>query len=286
MAIASDDILGYLMEDDDGVIQAGSIVVIADGSKNSFKGTNVARLNKVSLNEDDGYTTSHIGTYVKAQEKMYKLDGAFHSRRSMVIGLEDGATSGTLNITSEYEGLDSEMHMVIDSGTINVTADDDGINVNEDDTSVFIMTGGSLTVTAGGDGIDSNGYVVFTGADKLSITSSGAGDNAIDYDVGMYMADAVKEIYNGTGGEGGDPGTDPGTGGGTGPGDPDDEDTATPTTLMSITDTNGNEIASVKLNATAIKYDETEQNARDIPASSTDFKLVLPVNNFGNITDN
>ncbi|MBR0251932.1 MAG: carbohydrate-binding domain-containing protein, partial [Synergistaceae bacterium] len=138
-------------------LYAGAAVVIADGTTNTFTGTNVARLNDVTVNTDDGYTTSDVGNYVKAQEKLYKLDGAFHSRMSMVIGLEDGATSGTLNVDADYEGLDSEMHLLINSGTINVTADDDGINVNEDDTSVFFMEGGNVYVTStGGDGVDSN----------------------------------------------------------------------------------------------------------------------------------
>ena len=45
--------------------------------------------------------------------------------------------------------------------------EDDGINVNEDNVSVFTMNGGTLHIFAGlgaeGDGIDSNGYIVVNG---------------------------------------------------------------------------------------------------------------------------
>ena len=175
--------------DEDGVY-AGAVVVLADGKTNTFTGTNVPRLNEATVNEEDDYTTSDVGTYVKAQEKLYKLDGAFHSRRSMVIGLQDGATSGTLNVNADYEGLDSEMHLLINSGTINVTAGDDGINVNEDNMSVFFMEGGTVTVTStGGDGVDSNGYIVATDG-KLYVTagSNATGNEAgIDYDCGASI---------------------------------------------------------------------------------------------------
>ncbi|MBQ3645934.1 MAG: carbohydrate-binding domain-containing protein, partial [Synergistaceae bacterium] len=179
---------------DSNDVYAGAVVVIANGTTNTFTGTNVPRLNDVTVNTDDSYTSSDLGNYVKAQEKLYKLDGAFHSRRSMVIGLADGATSGTLNVNSDYEGLDSEMHLLINSGTINVTADDDGINVNEDNMSVFYLEGGTVTVkSSGGDGIDSNGYVVATGG-KLYISAGStaigaAGESGIDADKYVEITD-------------------------------------------------------------------------------------------------
>ncbi|MBQ9419882.1 MAG: carbohydrate-binding domain-containing protein [Synergistaceae bacterium] len=199
-------------EDNDGVINAGATVLLVGGTTNTFTGTNLARINKLKVNTSDGYSeTADSLKYVKSLKKMYKLDGAFHSRMSMVIA-DDGSKTGDpgkLIINADYEGLDSEEHMYIDSGVITVTADDDGINVNDDNVSVFHMAGGSLTVTStGGDGIDSNGYIIFTGADALSVTassnntkpSSTSGLNAqaegpLDADKAVYMTDAVFAIY-------------------------------------------------------------------------------------------
>ena len=125
---------------------AGAIVVIADGSTNSFTGANVYRMLKPEPKKN---VTAIDGSDVSQQKKRYKMDGAFYSFKSIVIGAENNPGTGTLSITSTtYEGLDGEMHMLIDSGTINVTAEDDGINVNEDDTSVFTMNGGTLTIIA------------------------------------------------------------------------------------------------------------------------------------------
>ena len=176
---------------------AGAVVLIADGSENTFTGTNVARLNNVEINddyEDDANAESYIGQFVKAQDKMYKLDSAFHSRMSMVIGLEDGATSGKLEINSDYEGLDSELHMLIESGNVKVTANDDGINVNEDNISVFTQTGGALTITSTyGDGIDSNGHAVF-GYDKTTVLNITAG-NQSQNSAGEAGVDAEGKVY-------------------------------------------------------------------------------------------
>ena len=167
-SVVSFDVANNLYDEAD--VKAGAVVVLADGSTNTFTGTNVARLNKITIDEDD-YAETDVGTYVKAQKKMYKLDAALHSRMSMVLGLADSATSGSLNVISDYEGLDSEEHMLIESGTINVKADDDGINVNDDDVSVFTMTGGTLTISAG------------------SSRQNSAGEAGIDAEKGVYIYD-------------------------------------------------------------------------------------------------
>lgn len=213
MASDSSDVSAYVLEN------AGAVVTISDGTTNNFTGANVYRI--LLPKAKNSSVTAINGKDISAQKKLYKMDGAFYSHRSMVI---QGGTNGTgtLNITSTtYEGLDSEMHMNIEGGIISVTAEDDGINVNEDNISVFTMNGGSLTVKApNADGIDSNGYIVITSADVLSITAKDASkpenkanlnsgaDGALDADCGVYMSDEVFEIYtansDGTDAHGGD----------------------------------------------------------------------------------
>lgn len=110
-----------------------------------------------------------------AQKKARKTDGAFYSYVSMnVTGGAEG--SGVLNITSTFEGLDTELHLTVNGGNINIFSQDDGINVNEDGVSVLTVNGGSLHILAGlgseGDGIDSNGYVVINGGTVVALGAS------------------------------------------------------------------------------------------------------------------
>lgn len=179
---------------------AGAIVIIAEGSTNNITGSNVYRI----LQADKKSSATKIdGSDISDQKKLYKMDGAFYSFMSMVIGAEDNRGGGRLNITSTtYEGLDSEMHLLVDSGIIKVTAEDDGINVNEDNTSVFTMDGGSLTVIAkNGDGIDSNGYIVINNG-TLDITAAqdsnqlnAQAEGPLDADLGVYMAEGVTYTH-------------------------------------------------------------------------------------------
>ena len=162
---------------------AGAKIIISDDTVNNFTGANVYRMLKC---EGKGSNTSGVidGTDVDQQKKLYKMDGAFYSFVSMVIGAPSGGKgTGTLNITSTtYEGLDSELHLTVDSGIINITAPDDGINVNEDMASVFTLNGGTLSVTStGADGIDSNGYIVLNkGTLNICSMSENGAEGALD----------------------------------------------------------------------------------------------------------
>ena len=145
---------------------------------------------------------------------------------SMAIGGGSKA-NGVLNIKSTtFEGLDTEMHLTIESGTVTVYGHDDGINVNEDDVSVFSLLGGSLKVTSEvGDGIDSNGYVYFSGG-SLDITAgsqkqNSAGEAGIDAEKSVYIYNDnayTWSAYSGSTGTNTGTGTDNGSGTNTGNG--------------------------------------------------------------------
>lgn len=148
---------------------AGANVVLAAGSENTFTGSHVARIYQ------EGTT-----------KKRYKYDGAFYSCMSMNVGGDDGDDSGVLNIVADNEGLDSELHLTVNGGTIRIQAQDDGINTNEDGVSVTTINGGSLTINAGlgaeGDGIDSNGYLVINGGTVWTMSNESSPDGGIDAD--------------------------------------------------------------------------------------------------------
>ena len=148
---------------------AGANVVIAAGSTNHIDGSHVARIYKE-------------GT----AKKLHKYDGAFYSKMSMNIYGDNGDDSGVLNITADNEGMNSEMHLTIHGGTINIESQDDGINTNEDYVSVTTVNGGSLYIEAGrgaeGDGIDSNGYLTINGGTVCTMSNERTPDGGIDAD--------------------------------------------------------------------------------------------------------
>ena len=156
--------------------EAGINIVIADNSINNFTGTNIYRMLKPEYKKESAVV----------QKKLRKIDGAFYSFVSMNISGQEKAT-GILNITSGFEGLDDELHLTIDGGNINIYAQNDGINVNEDNVSVFTMNDGTLHIFAGlgaeGDGVDSNGYIVVNGGTIAGGTPSGS-DELLDSDCG------------------------------------------------------------------------------------------------------
>ena len=155
---------------------AGINVVLADGSENTFTGSHVARI------YEEGTT-----------DKLHKYDGAFYSKMSMNIGGESEGT-GVLNIDGDNEGLDSELHLTINGGVINIRAQNDGINTNEDGVSVTTINGGTLQINAGlgieGDGIDSNGHLIINGGNVYSTANERSGDGGLT-PTGIFSSTAV-----------------------------------------------------------------------------------------------
>ncbi len=164
--------------------KAGANIVIADGTENNINGSYVAKIYK-------SYELSEDGTEVIDSKKLHKYDGAFYSKKTMNInGGEKG--DGVLNIKSENEGLDSELHLTINGGNINITSGNDGINTNEDNVSVTTINGGNLNIlvngsTGEGDGIDSNGWLVINGGSVTAQACATSGDAGIDSDLGIYI---------------------------------------------------------------------------------------------------
>lgn len=161
---------------------AGARVIIEDDSVNTVSGSYVAKIYKpdtVELSEDK--------TEVLDAKKLHKYDAAFYSKMSMTL---DG--EGTLNINAENEGLDSELHLTIEGGNINIKSGNDGINTNEDGVSVTTINDGTLSIevtgeTGEGDGIDSNGWLVINGGTVIASACAFSGDAGIDSDMGIHI---------------------------------------------------------------------------------------------------
>ena len=146
---------------------AGAVLVLE--GENTVNGSYVARIYK----DKEG------------EKKLWKQDGAIYSYMSMNV---EG--TGSLDLTAENEGLDTELHLTINGGNIVIRSGNDGINTNEDGVSVTTINAGSLHIIAGlgdeGDGIDSNGYLVINGGVVVS-SANPAADAGLDSDLGSYI---------------------------------------------------------------------------------------------------
>lgn len=165
---------------------AGANVILADGSQNTVNGSYVARIYKPDTVELNAQKTE-----VTDAKKLHKYDGAFYSKMSMNVSAENEGT-GVLNIYAENEGLDSEMHLTINSGNIHIYSGNDGINTNEDGVSVTTVNGGTLNIqvtgeTGEGDGIDSNGWLVINGGTVVAAACANSADAGIDSDMGIHI---------------------------------------------------------------------------------------------------
>lgn len=142
----------------------------------------------VVLKNENNITGAHVAKIYKegTTDKLYKFDGAFYSRQSLRI---EG--DGILNVTADNEGLNSELHLQIDGGEINIYSQDDGVNTNEDGVSVTTINGGRINISGGngseGDGIDSNGAIVVNGGSLYASANPQTGDGGIDADLGIYL---------------------------------------------------------------------------------------------------
>ena len=173
---------------------AGANVYINGGTENVVNGSYVARIYKpesVVLNEDK--------TEVEDAKKLHKYDAAFYSKMSMNV---DGDNSGILRIDAENEGLDSEMHLTINGGTIFIESGNDGINTNEDGVSVTTVNAGELHITvtgetSEGDGIDSNGWLVINGGTVTAAACGKSADAGIDSDMGIHIGAGAHVIATG-----------------------------------------------------------------------------------------
>ena len=95
---------------------------------------------------------------------------------------------GTLNVNGkqeEGEGIATKScDIVINSGTINISSQDDGLNAGGSEGSI-IINDGNVYIKANGDGIDSNGLLTINGGKIYTIGSSQGGDAGIDTDEGF-----------------------------------------------------------------------------------------------------
>lgn len=114
-----------------------------------------------------------------------EYDACIYSNGNLII---EG--NGTLNVygnQEEGEGIATETKdITINSGTINIECEDDGINAGGDG-GLITINGGNIFINAKGDGIDSNKNLIINGGNIYTIGSPTGGDAGIDTDEGFQI---------------------------------------------------------------------------------------------------
>ncbi len=173
---------GYQASSSVDTSAAGANIILAAGSENTFTGSHVARIYAPGTTDN-----------------LHRYDGAVYSRMSMNIEGDNGDDTGVLRVVADNEGLDTELHLTLNGGSIRIDSQDDGINTNEDNVSVTTINGGSLTVNAGngaeGDGIDSNGWLVINGGSIVTLSNDRSPDGGIDADRDILVNGGTLAAY-------------------------------------------------------------------------------------------
>ena len=145
------------------------VKIILDGayiSNSSGPALMVTDAKKVTLILEEG-TSNYLGD----EQNNSEYDAALFTNDTLVIKGE-----GTLVINgNNWEGISSDDD-IIESGTLRIIAQDDGLNAHDDIT----IEGGYVYILAGGDGIDSNGTIHISGGMVISLGSTAGGDGGID----------------------------------------------------------------------------------------------------------
>ena len=149
-------------------IESSTTAAIANGTTNALT---IKLADNTTNNLSDGGSSEY--------------DGSIFSYGKLTI---EG--NGTLNVNGKQEdgeGIATKScDLIINSGTININSQDDGLNAGGSGGSI-IINGGTVYIKANGDGIDSNGSLTINGGKVYTIGSSQGGDAGIDTDGGYSI---------------------------------------------------------------------------------------------------
>lgn len=204
-----------------GGAQNTTTVNTSDTTSDSFKGLKTTGDLSIS---GGSYTIDSYDDCVHANGNVTITGGSFTlSTADDAIHADGDVTvnGGDINVTKSYEGIEG-YNVTITNGNIQVTSSNDGINaVGEGGAEMgggpmrqtaspsasncaIKISGGSITVKGGEDGFDSNGDIVISGGNVISLINTGnngmggmGGTGGMDCD-GTLTVTGGTVIYGGT----------------------------------------------------------------------------------------
>ena len=129
----------------------GEITINTDGDvKLVLESVSIKNSNGAAINVENAnivYIQVEGNNTINATISDEEIDGAIYSVSDLVL-----TGSGTLNITSNSNGIKTKGNMLIESGTYNITSDGDSIHVNDS----LKINGGTFNIDSNDDGLRAN----------------------------------------------------------------------------------------------------------------------------------
>ncbi len=152
----------------------GSITVNTDGDvKLVLNGVSIKNSNGAAINVEKAnivYIEVNGDNTISATISDEEVDGAIFTVSDLVL-----TGSGTLNITSNSNGIKTKGNMLIENGTYNITSDGDSIHCNDS----LKINGGTINIESKDDGLRAN--------DVLEINDGNITVNATEGIEGTYV---------------------------------------------------------------------------------------------------
>ena len=207
---------------DDAMVRLTANILMTTTEENGssmkgFKAGSGLLINGGTFNIDSADDALHTNTSMYISAGIFELasgDDALHADESLLT------LDGSIHVSTCYEGIEG-LTVVIEGGSIDLVATDDGINAaggvdtsgsaggrdgmfggnptSSNGNGSIQISGGTIQIQASGDGIDANGTLVISGGSTTIIGATQGDTSILDYDTSATITGGT---FIGTGASG------------------------------------------------------------------------------------
>jgi len=184
-----------LILDGANIHRASGPAILGEAADPASQEITIELVNNNTLeSEDDGAINAKGSLIITGNGRLTtnSPDKGIHSDYTLTI------QSGTLFVTTDDEGIEAS-EIIIEDGDITVVAGEDGINAStdfDDITPSFTMNGGFLRLYSQSDGLDSNGYLNITGGSALIFINAPTDGDPLDSDLPATITPGFSQSGN------------------------------------------------------------------------------------------